>query len=161
MKNRKLRIAWSVAWEVACLLMIALWVRSYGVVDDFHVYLSGSARVFQTRLIEGRISLILRGRRPVARSWYLRETIPMFDETTLMGYLDASGRRPINYWFYFRRYPNNGADFGVPFWAPTLFCAAIAMLPWFHWSNRFSLRTLLIAMTLVAVGLGAIVYAVR
>ena len=26
---RKLRIAWSVAWVIVCLLVIALWVRSY------------------------------------------------------------------------------------------------------------------------------------
>src|SRR4051794_36442298 len=29
MKFRKLRIAWSVAWGVACVLLILLWVRSY------------------------------------------------------------------------------------------------------------------------------------
>src|SRR5262245_49963380 len=29
MRFRKLRIAWSVFWGVACLLLIVLWVRSY------------------------------------------------------------------------------------------------------------------------------------
>ena len=33
MRFRKLRIAWSVAWGVACLLLIVLWVRSYRQVD--------------------------------------------------------------------------------------------------------------------------------
>jgi hypothetical protein len=27
MKHRKLRIAWSVTWGMACVLLIALWVR--------------------------------------------------------------------------------------------------------------------------------------
>lgn len=35
MKYRKLRIAWSVAWGVACLLLIALWVRSYSYKEQF------------------------------------------------------------------------------------------------------------------------------
>ena len=29
MKHRKLRIAWSAAWGVAAVLLIALWIRSY------------------------------------------------------------------------------------------------------------------------------------
>jgi hypothetical protein len=29
MKHRKLRIAWSVAWGLAAVLLVALWVRSY------------------------------------------------------------------------------------------------------------------------------------
>ena len=33
MKYRKLRIAWSVTWGVAAVLLIALWVRSYSVHD--------------------------------------------------------------------------------------------------------------------------------
>ena len=39
--------------------------------------------------------------------------------------------------------------------------AALAAAPWIRWSRRFSLRTLLIATTLVAVVLGLIVYAAR
>ena len=31
MKHRKLRIAWSVAWGIVAVLLIALWVRSYSV----------------------------------------------------------------------------------------------------------------------------------
>jgi hypothetical protein len=33
MRFRKLRIAWSVACAIACVLLIALWVRSYWAVD--------------------------------------------------------------------------------------------------------------------------------
>ena len=29
MRYRKLRIAWSVGWGIACVLLIVLWVRSY------------------------------------------------------------------------------------------------------------------------------------
>ena len=37
MRFRKLRIAWSVGWGVACLLLIALWVRSYWWVEGVSV----------------------------------------------------------------------------------------------------------------------------
>lgn len=45
----------------------------------------------------------------------------------------------------------------IPDWFLVSLFAFIAAAPWFHWSKRFSLRTLLIAMTLVAVALGLIV----
>jgi hypothetical protein len=34
MRFRKLRIAFSVAWGVACVLMVVLWVRSYRWIDE-------------------------------------------------------------------------------------------------------------------------------
>jgi hypothetical protein len=42
-----------------------------------------------------------------------------------------------------------------------LVVAGLAGVPWTWWTNRFSLRTLLIATTLVAVGMGLIVWAAR
>ena len=33
MKNRKLRIVWSVAWGIVAVLLVVLWVRSYWCVD--------------------------------------------------------------------------------------------------------------------------------
>ena len=46
----------------------------------------------------------------------------------------------------------------LPYWALTLLAAILAAVPWFPWSRRYSLRTLLIATTLVAVGLAIIVF---
>jgi hypothetical protein len=43
MTFRKLRIALSVFWGLACVLVIALWVRSYWWEDDL-VWVQGSAR---------------------------------------------------------------------------------------------------------------------
>jgi hypothetical protein len=43
----------------------------------------------------------------------------------------------------------------TPHWPLVLLSAALAVAPWFKW--RFSLSTLLIATTLVAVGLGIVV----
>ncbi len=44
-------------------------------------------------------------------------------------------------------------------WVAVLLSIAFALVPWLPW--RFSLRTLLIGMTLAAIGLGWIVYAIR
>ena len=49
-------------------------------------------------------------------------------------------------------------------WLLLLLSATIAFIPWIRgipWPKRFSLRTLLIATTLLAVVLGVVVYAVR
>jgi hypothetical protein len=46
----------------------------------------------------------------------------------------------------------------IPHWSPVLLFGAIASCPWLPWFKwRFSVRTLLIATTLVAVGLGMVV----
>jgi hypothetical protein len=52
-----------------------------------------------------------------------------------------------------------GFGVGCAYWLASMVSIAFAAGPWFHW--RFSLRTLLIGMTLLAVVLGAIVYAMR
>jgi hypothetical protein len=54
---------------------------------------------------------------------------------------------------------------GFPHWIPILALAIIAGLPCLPWVRQlpwhFSLRTLLIAMTLVAIVLGAIVFSMK
>jgi hypothetical protein len=46
------------------------------------------------------------------------------------------------------------SEIDIPLWAVTLGTVAIAAIPWSRFSHRFSLRTLLIATTLLAVVLG-------
>ena len=45
----------------------------------------------------------------------------------------------------------------IPYWLPVLISGVFAATPWIKWSRGFSLRTLLIGTTLVAVGLGLVV----
>jgi hypothetical protein len=47
----------------------------------------------------------------------------------------------------------------VPLWLLFFVTAAIGAIPWLRW--RFSLRTLLIATTLLAVALGLVIWAAR
>lgn len=53
-------------------------------------------------------------------------------------------------------FSQNGVRIGT--WFLVLMSPAISMLPWLRWSNRYSLRTLLVATTLVAIALGFIVW---
>ena len=51
---------------------------------------------------------------------------------------------------------------GMPHWFPLLILIAFATMPWVRYVGwRFSLRTLLIATTIIAVVLGLIVWAAR
>jgi hypothetical protein len=52
-----------------------------------------------------------------------------------------------------------GVGKSIPDWPLVVAASVVAAVPWIQWRSRFSLRTLLIATTLVAVGLGAIVMA--
>jgi hypothetical protein len=60
--------------------------------------------------------------------------------------------------FYFEHSPNV-LRLELPFWFTLLGVVATATAPW--WRLRFSVRTLIIATTLVAVVLGLVVYAAR
>ena len=111
MRFRKLRIAWSVVWGIACVLLIALWVREYR----------------QAHLI-----------------------------------VDSFENRPApnrSIFIHLKREPAFSCGFsGVPYWSIAVGFVALGAATWINWDGRFSLRTLLIATTLLAVMLGLIVW---
>jgi hypothetical protein len=55
----------------------------------------------------------------------------------------------------------DGRTFTIPIWVLFGLSGTVATVPWLGWSTRFSLRTLLIATTLVAVVLALGVYVAR
>jgi hypothetical protein len=59
------------------------------------------------------------------------------------------------------RVARTSALLAAPTWFMAMCSASLAAVPWLRWSKRFSLRTLLIGMTLVAVILGAIAAVLR
>ncbi len=66
-------------------------------------------------------------------------------------------------WDYWLKFGPSSMNVAAPDWLPAIIVALVGGAPWvssYPWSKRFGLRTLLIAMTLVAVGLGLIVWAV-
>jgi hypothetical protein len=157
MKYRKLRIAWSVGWGVACVLLIVLWIHSYWYQDQIVVWMSNSMDVH---------SLSWHGWMGVGYSWFdtkLEDMSRHGNTRVHFHYMGPHVDPPYPPAGWARSAHNTPAQFYcgliLPFWFPVLLSAAIAAVPWIR--CRFTLRTLLIATTLVAVVLGAIVWAVR
>jgi hypothetical protein len=152
MKHHKLRIAWSVAWGIAFLLLVALWVRSYWWADFVHCPLQSPRNIFVQSYI-GRMIVYLGAPSPnpkvILPSGLGRESIAVSKFVFPHG--------PDPHWYFTSG--KNGVAMAFPHWFLTLMLASISTVPWLPW--RFTLRTLLIAMTLVAVVLGAIVWASR
>ena len=146
MKYRKLRIAWSVAWGIVCLLLVALWVRSYFYY--FRVDGWDGKDLIIVSAQRGRMHFI---RWPLvtaeSRQWNY------FFHRDLFGGLVSEGDELDAY--AARAELSNGYSLSIPFLYPILLAGFLAALPLF--AIRYSLRTLFIAMTLAAVGLGLIV----
>jgi hypothetical protein len=156
---RKLQIAFSVTCGILCLLLIALWVRSIRTVDylypiydpievvlwssegkvRFEVWNVGKAQFrnadFRDYFFSGRFTVLER-----SKSRYRSAGRYPMPTDTVLGFR----------WYSWRA-------FYVPYWFPIMLFAVLATVPWLPW--QFSLRTLLIAMTLVAMMLGLIVAA--
>jgi hypothetical protein len=61
----------------------------------------------------------------------------------------------------YENYRSYALGLTVPHWFAMFALGALAAAPWIPWSRRFSLRTLLITMTLIAVALGLVIYTAR
>ena len=143
MKFRKLRIAWSVAWGVVAVLLIALTIRSYyrrdvvaGVIFSHEVAIES---------VDGHIAFL---------AYYLN---PAYSATPFG--LSSYGPKSTNW------ATRLNDQWLLRDWALLCLFVFVAITPWIRIKERtgwsFSLRTLLIATTLVAVALGLIVWAAR
>jgi hypothetical protein len=151
MNYRKLRIAWSVGWGVLCLLLIALWVRSYWRFDrcllarSSNRVVSISSNLGVISLVDGDRSRVISG----AFGWSQRPASPEWREAqNFVGF--AYGRGSAG-----------SMIVCFPIWLLIIAVLPIAVTPWLRWLHQFSLRALLIATTVVAVGLGLLVMMLR
>jgi hypothetical protein len=154
MKYRKLRIAWSVGWGIACVLLIVLWVRSYPdeeMLWGHHL----ASRGYSIQSLKGRLSF----------AYYIPD---YYFDTATHSFSTRNG-------LLVPRMPEWLSSRGVEmYWQPAMFIvkvpyryllpfvalvASVPSIPRLRW--RFSLRTLLIVTTLVAVVLGLAAYAMR
>jgi hypothetical protein len=153
-RYRKLRIAWSVFWGIACVLLIGLWVRSYHTRDFGGVRLT-TWQYLRLDSKEGQVNLSVRafdGTADPHRWWRHTHTgFPSYD------LLNPEGQSVSKNWFQIMRWKDR-TEVLIPYWFIALSSVAIASLTWIRW--RFNLCTLLIATTLVAVVLGVIVWSV-
>ena len=135
---RGLRIAWSVWWGILCVLLVVLWVRSYFRQDV--VFLDRVPVAIQLSTYKGTITY-LRVDNPFGNkkgSWSAFSTpIPTMFQLPRYSYFDRNCSR-------------------APLWIPVLGCIPLGAASWVRW--KFSLRTLLVATTLIAVVLGTVAY---
>ncbi len=171
MRFRKLRIAWSVFWGLAAVLLIALWVVSCWRFDQFVVRASpGEYRALTN--VRGAV-VFGAWNDPILSTFFTREWshlhFPMRGVSNKTGSpipvfpLDVP-ESPILVWLRFESpfvSPVTTTNYSVtvPHWFLVIAAIAPAFLPWLTmWPTQFTLRTLLIATTLVAVLLGLIVW---
>ena len=151
MRYRKLRIAWSVLWSVAAVLLILLWAHSYGR-QGIH-YFRGT--FCETQSSNGRFAFTYH--RP---EYYLDAKTNTLQSRT--GFMmqkmpEWLSSRGLNLFWSYRFF-----RIELPYKLLLPLAALVTIAPWIP-SLRFSfsLRSLLIATTLIAFGLGMIVYAIR
>jgi hypothetical protein len=149
MKHRKLRIAWSVFCGLPAIVLISWWVRSYWWVDQVFLPVTKSTNLVVSSIPNAFGFGFVEKSSAATQTWITNQTAEWIaigephDRSDFLTYLQ----------FF-------NAGVAMPYWLGLLLSAAFAAGPWIgilKW--RFSLRTLLIATTLVAVGLGLTVWA--
>ena len=141
MRYRKMRIAWSAVCGILCLLVIGLWVRSYWRADYLLVRISATQMLIASSHWGSTAVSIESWRHP-----------PIPDA----GYLGCPANRVRKgpYWFYKSGPADNRLGIPIPHLSLTILMAILAAVPWIR---RFSLRVLLIAVTLFAAFLAILV----
>ena len=143
---RYIRIATTVVCLVLCGLLIVLWARSYWWRDRMTVRLSAS-RILQSTSVQGKVKLSVSSLQRGFGTMPDRELISNRVEKWERYLPGASS-------LGFRRLSDSGT-LGVvmPYWFLSIVSSTFAATLWLR-RCRFSLRSLLIASTLIAVVLG-------
>jgi hypothetical protein len=153
MSLRNLRILWTAFCGIATVLLIVMWVRSYTWRDDWAMELV-TMRGISVESAVGQFAV---------RTFPTEDTF--FGETNYQGWhqtlVSADPCWPANNSSGFDAYFSSGyGGVVVPHWLLTLGAATVAT--WLGVRRRahfrFSLRSLLIATTIVAVALGLIAW---
>ena len=132
-----LRIAVTALSLTACVLLVALWVRSYersskyGLPGDSLVRRVSDDRTLAAYSMSGRLNLSITGS----------------DSTVYFPLRRIGGFGVIT--------KNGSSTLCIPYWSGTLAAVFLASAVWIP--RQFSVRSLLIATTLVAVALGVII----
>ena len=153
---RRVRIAVSIFFGLLIVALCVLWMRSYFQREGIHIYVSNFGEI-DTGSTSGRI-------RGMVVNDYSDSTNPSeFSYWSRPARQESPTSRPVvrkeGSW-HFRRH-EVGFEYIVPFWFPVLLISILVALAWLlPFPTNFSLRTMLIATTLVAVVLGVAAWAV-
>jgi hypothetical protein len=154
LKYRRLRLLVSAFCAIACMLLVALWGRSYRWMDQVFIPLPGdrvlmvvsTSSKLTVRAVDDLNVRMIVGSNCVRQSDRLSE------------WFGAQPKFTIGSHFHFTAYKDGVM---APHWLAALLAAAVGALPWIRSFGRFSLRALLIAMTAIAVLLGIFVASMR
>ena len=155
---RFLQITVSVVFGLLCFVFTELWMRSYrwetilqGVIGTERVQIGTALGV-----MEVYISLNVQSPNFPSRPFSPNLQSPNIPNTSWSRQsLSVPSFRTQRIVWKLHRLKPNGINIAVPHWFLVLISALLAVAPWAR--RRFSLQTLLIATTLVAVLLGAMV----
>jgi hypothetical protein len=146
MKYLKLRIAWSVACSIACVLLGMLWVRSYQVCDIvFRVNANSIGTTFGSDwgaiyfLHVDQSKTFRYGPQPAPSGWKIDSVDPTATPRKFE-WVITPGQWTVR----------------VPHSLPIVGCITFGLAPWIR--RRFSLLNLLIASTVVSCLLGFVIW---
>ena len=145
--RRRVRIAVSVFFGALALLLCVLWGWSYWRLTGIGVWKTFG---FRYEMVSADGWLIFLRRQRI----YLGFELMLDDPYSFVADSIARQKRGIGLYD-----DVSNSAIGVAYWLLVLSTGIGAAVPWMRW--RFGLRTLLVAMTLVAAVLGLACYAVR
>jgi hypothetical protein len=153
---RYLRLGWTVLCVLATVLLIVLWVRSYFRTEFVERFLNVN-RLYATGIRErivnfpGTLELVDES----VTNLTINYAAPGWKYRAYNGRISVHGEK---FWRLALKSSPNYQLVRFPHWSALLIIGTVCMIPWlFPVTWRFSLGTLLIAMTLIAVGIGLIV----
>ena len=156
MKFRKLRIAWSITWGMACLLLITGWVRSYFIGDSVEHWHNRTRMMITS--VRGQFVAVSIDYSPTVPAVFRGFKFHSWNFTNLSSdrYVENSFQMRSLLGFRIGRVSATVRShafllIGIPYCFPAFIAVLLGASPWFLCDSRFSLRTLLIATTLIAV----------
>ena len=142
---RYLQIAFSGTCAIACVLLVALCVRSYWRLDVFIRNSNSQSTIVRTDT--GLITI------SVSKS-YVRSAAFGGDGWT---HIVDNASWGMNYWQFDWIWNAEIRLIRIPIWVLSTAFAALGFVPSIRWSNRFSIRALLIGTALIAAVLAMVV----
>ena len=147
-KYRKLRIAWSVGWGLFWLLLIVFWIRSHWLVEQIVLPVTRTNSVAFGSMPG---AFMVGHTNEIPQKYWHSQPAPKW-----LQYFDDEN----DPWSDTVKFRLDDGVLVLPYWFGTVLLTAIVALPWLPLPRQFSLRTLLIGTTLVAVMLGLVMWAV-
>jgi hypothetical protein len=148
MKRARLRIAFSAICGILCLLLVAWCVRSYWYADHIARFQGGHMYLIESAC--GSLRPVYSNKETPVNQWYF-STDRLADDGQYAHAVFGWDAKDVP--TYFMAY--------IPHWLVAFPFAILAAAPWLQWSKRFSLRTLLASITLLAILLGLIIATTR